>query len=424
MNISKTLIAFENRYKDDFDSLEEKVHKLLLDEDWIVNNQKRIKKIVKKLMKENGECLLAAFVNKLAIRLPKLSVNRHEYDKEKAKKIAALLIVSMMMDSGDIEFEDRHESGTKDGKKVFYTRTYLLLTGSKKKDQYRGCNIEQGLVFQCFYRGIKHTADEKGFLSTLAMEPFKLNPLCIREILSLGYSLKKDWNKTKDKNGRKLKELPVVKRKRYYEMADKVVDTVKRLPAIYLSAKYCGRKRVYYDFARLDGIRPHGKEWEVSMWDGVPRILTDEDATVLRWIIYSSLHGKCSVEEANDKFEASYIALAMKPILESDSEDELGKRIRLHKACKALQDYYDGVENASLFGFDLTNSGLIMNAVSYHSGKMLEGANLSGLEHYVDSHMRFGEIFGIKLCRDDIKKIHMEVLHGGTPERLQEVLQG
>jgi len=423
INLAQTVAACLGN-KQYLDALTLRVHEIMLEEDWVYDNNKRLKKIVRKLITKTGECLLASFIGKLAIRMPKLPLNEwHEFDRTKGQSIGAFLLVSMLMEAGEIPHEVRHEVGIKNGKKFFYPRTYLLLEGSSSNDKYKGCGIDSGVVLQKSYRGIYHSSDEKGFLMDVATQAFCINDACTEDLLKLGYSLKTDWNRTKDKDGRRLRELPAVKRRRYSKMVEAIIGTVKKLPKVYLSAKYCGRKRMYYDFASLEGVRPHGKEWEVSMWDSVDtRILTSDDSIVLKWVIYTTLHGKCSVTEANSKFAECDLDL-VEPYMEATTESELGERLRLFKAVQALWDYRNGVPNGSLFGFDLTNSGLMMNAVSYRSPEMLEGGNLSGASSYVDSHMRFAKAFGLNLCRDDVKKIHMEVLHGGTAKSLQAALE-
>ena len=182
----------------------------------------------------------------------------------------------------------------------------------------------------------------------------------------------------------------------------------------YLPMKYCGRDRMYYEAARLDGIRPHGKLWETLMIDAaVPFDLTEEDERVLRHIIYVTLHGRVSVDEANDKFSFEDVleAQLIDPF-EQEDEATFGEAILLNKAYQALTDYQNGNTSRFMFGYDFTNSGLLMSGVSFRSEKMMDAANIGGSDQVVDSHTAFGDAYDIDLDRKDIKSIHMGLMHG------------
>jgi len=153
------------------------------------------------------------------------------------------------------------EAVTVNGNKKFKKFIYVLLGGEAVRDYYKGIHLEPGVVSQSSVSSWSLTAEQRAFLSEVASVPYTFWAGCTKELLMLGYSLKTDWNKTKDKNGRRLSEDPICKKKRFEINADKIVDLVKRFLRFYLSMPYVYRYRQYYDAAILDVLRAHGQEW-------------------------------------------------------------------------------------------------------------------------------------------------------------------
>ena len=206
---------------------------------------------------------------------------------------------------------------------------------------------------------------------------------------------------------------------------DKIYNHMKRFPKFYLSGFYCGRKRWYYDASRLEGARPQGSLGEVLMIDSaVPFILNEDDAEVLRHIIYVTLHGRTSIENANKKFSDKDLETAINADpLSAEKLGEFDELLLLRKAGEAYRDYLAGEPNHSLFGLDFTNSGLMMAGVSFHSKEMMKAANLGALKTVHDSHTDFGKAYGLPLERDVVKKMHTALLHGGTERALKAEIE-
>ncbi|MEE8598656.1 MAG: hypothetical protein V3S69_03970, partial [Dehalococcoidales bacterium] len=204
--------------------------------------------------------------------------------------------------------------------------------------------------------------------------------------------------------------------------ADKIVNHVKRFPQFYLSAKYDMRLREYYEACTLEGMRPHGKEWETLMLDAAePFDLTVEDERVLKHTIYVRLHGRISLYKANEKFsQADYLEAACVNPMDATTEKEFGTAILLNKCAEALDQYMKGEQSTFMFGGDFTNSGLMMAGVSFHSPEMMKSANLGNHKTVYDSHTDFGKAYGLDLPRKEVKKLHTALLHGGTNKTLQE----
>jgi hypothetical protein len=242
--------------------------------------------------------------------------------------------------------------------------------------------------------------------------------------LSKGYSLKIDWDRKKDSDGNKLSEDPIVKKKRYMMYADKIVNNVKRFPKFYLSGKYDHRDRFYYDAAVLEGMRPHGKLWETLMIDAAePFELTEVDLRVLRHIIYVTLYGRTTLEKANEKWaETDYLEAVAADPMAATTEKEFGQYILLNKAAEAMDCYVRGDKSTFMFGYDFTNSGLMMSGIAFRSKEMLKAANLGNHKTVYDSHEEFGKAYGLDLPRDAIKKLHTALLHGGTAKTLAKEL--
>lgn len=404
------------------------VHQHILHSGFVDSHSKQIMRSVEKITSSCDELLDHTFVAKLRYKLPplRMGVKLGQFDQEYARLTASSLITQILIDNGFIEAEKRIEPTTIDGHKKFHTRWYLVrLGGSYEKDLLRGIEEKPGVVYQRDIKGWKLRAPEKALLRKVASIPFEVSSVCSKELLMKGYTLKTDWNRKVDKNGRPLKEDPIVRRNRYETYADTVMDEVATMPCFYLPMKYCDRDRMYYEASRLEGIRPHGKQWEVLMIDSAVSFdLTSDDEKVLKHLIYVTLHGRVSLEEAINKFSLEDLleAQAADPF-KAETEEDFGDAILLNKCYKALIDYQQGNTSKFMFGYDLTNSGLMMSGVSFKSPHMMMASNTGGSSTVHDSHTDFGKGFDVPLKRKDIKKIHMGLLHGSALKSIAKVIQ-
>ena len=427
MNIdsTKTHLAFIKTV-DKMEYLTKKVHEYVLESGFLKTHGKQIIKSVEGIADRYDELLVQTFIGKLRHKLPtlRLGIPLSDFEMKRKQIIAAALITQIMLDNGSYPVEKRVESTVSHGKKKFHTRQYIQFGGSYEKDLLKGIERKPGVVHQKEVNGWKLKGIEKDFLKRVASIPYQVSLYCNKELLMKGYSLKVDWNNKVDKNGRPLQEDPIMRKKRYEHYADVIMDEVYPMPAFYLPAKYCDRKRVYYEAAVLEGIRPHGKLWETLMIDSaVDYDLTAEDEKVLKHIIYVILHGRVSVEEANRLFsmEDFLNAEAIDP-MEQEDEESFGEAILLNKAAQAIMDYKQGKPSRFMFGYDFTNSGLLMSGVSFRSKEMMAAGNIAGSHDVVDSHTAFGDAFDMDLERKDVKKIHMGLMHGSALKSIAEVI--
>lgn len=422
ISTAETRLAFEE-CGDKMEYLTHYVHTKLFDE-LFERHRKSIIKGVLKIQEAHDELLIQTFIGKLRHKLPKFrwGIDLNEFDRERAQITASAIIVQCLMDGGTysvVEKVDRFKNAA--GAWQFRKLHYIQLGGSKEKDLYHGIHLEPGVVLQTHFTGWKLRADDKAFLSEVAAVPFKIWDSCSKDLLMKGFELMPDWDKRVDKYGKRLPEDPINKHNRYAIYADKVVDHVKRFPRFYLSAKYCDRDRVYYDSGSLPGMRPHGKLWETLMIDSaVPYTLTSEDERVLKHIIYVTLHGRESQERALARYtDLDYFAASEADPMAATTEEEFGNAILLNKAADALDDFAADRQSTFMFGFDFTNSGLLMSGVSYHSPEMMKATNVAGLKMVTNSHVCYGKNFGdLGLSLKEVKKLHTALLHGGTEKTL------
>lgn len=424
IDYSRTLAAFA-QCGDKMEHLTMHVHAYVLSDAYLgrPGKAKQLWKGISKIANVNKELLVQSFIGKLRYKLPALHLDFKltPFERERAKLIAASIITNVLIDSGVYGIrEDVEPYRTESGNKKFRKLLYIQLGGEPMKDLYRGIHLEPGVVEQTSVGMWTLSAEQRAFLAEVASVPYKVWSGCTQELLMHGYSLKTDWNRSKDKNGKKLSEDPILKRNRYRVYAEKIVDHVKRFPKFYLSAKYDDRYRVYYDAAILEGIRPHGKLWETLMLDAAePFRLGEEDVRVLRHLIYVTLHGRATMEKANEKLSAEDMITAMTvDPLAATSEKQFGEYILLRKAAEALEQHVAGEPSTFMFGYDFTNSGLMMAGLSFHSKEMMKAANLGQHKTVYDSHTTFGKAYGLDLPRNEVKKLHTALLHGGTEQGL------
>ena len=425
INTLETCAAFK-KVEDQMEFLTQQVHSYVLESGFIETHHKVISKAIAGIAERSDEMLVQTFIGKLRHKLPKLrmGIELHEFDKKRAELIAAALITQVLIDNEAYPVEKKVESTTVNGRKKFHSRLYFKLGGSYEKDLLKGIEDKPGVVHQKEINGWKLKSVEKAFLRRVGSVPFCVSDVCTNELLLKGYSLKVDWNKTVDKRGKRLPEDPIIRRKRYQLYSDTIINQVQSKGAFYLPVKYCDRKRVYYEAATLEGIRPHGKLWETLMIDSAVEFdLTEEDESVLKHIIYTTFHGRVSVKEANEKFslEDFFEAQSIDP-MDQENEETFGEAILLNKAAQALKDFKQGVPSKCMFGYDFTNSGLLMSGVSFRSEKMMKAGNIGGEECVVDSHTAFGDAYELPLERSDVKKIHMGLMHGSALQSIANTI--
>ncbi|MCP4487706.1 MAG: hypothetical protein GY820_10380 [Gammaproteobacteria bacterium] len=436
IDISSTAAAFY-RVEAKMEFLTKAVHQhMLVGEDcFMVKREKAILKAVSKIADSNKELLFNTFIGKLRHKLPVLHLGisgLSMYDRKRVQIIASAVVLHVFVDNGMFAVREQIDRlPAQEGKAPKFKKSlYVQLGGTYEKDMYKGIELEPGAVYQHSTAERRLTGKERGFLAEVASVPYCVWSGCTKELLMKGYSLKDDWGKKTDRFGHRLSEDPIVKKRRFSMYAEKITEHVKRFPRFYLSAKYDHRDRVYYDAARLDGIRPHGKLWETLMLDSADGFtLKSEDYDVLKHIIYVNLHGRVSVEKASqlitdEDLEAARDADPMA----AETEKQFGTAILLNKAYTAIMDGLAGYPCHFMFGYDFTNSGLIMAGVSFKSKEMMKAGNVAGLKTVQDSHTLLGKAFGLDLERDVIKKLHTALLHGGTTrtltKRLHELLKG
>jgi len=429
IDYSRTLKAYLG-YEGKMEHLTRVVHEYVLSDLYLARpgKTKQILKGISKIAEVNDELLLQSFVGKLRYKLPSLHLEGKlsSFERERAKLIAAGIVTSVLLDSGAYELREEVKTITVNDQKKFKKFLYIQLGGESVRDYYKGIHLEPGVVTQTSVNSWSLTKEQRLFLSDVASVPYKIWAGCNEELLMKGYSLKTDWELRKDKYGRKLSEDPICKRNRFRVYADKIVNNVKRFPKFYLSMKYDDRYRVYYDAAILEGIRPHGKLWETLMIDSAEAFdLTEDDERVLKHIIYVTLHGRTSIDKAVRKISDSDYgkALTADP-LSAKTEKEFGEAILLNKAFEALTAAMDGRQSTFMFGYDFTNSGLIMAGLSFHSKEMMKAANLGNHKTVYDSHTEFGRAYDLQLPRKEVKKLHTALLHGSTVKSLQEAIAG
>ncbi len=430
IDYSRTLKAYLG-FEGKMEELTRSVHEYVLSDKYLgrPGKCKQILKGAQKIEDDNKECLVNTYAGKLCFKIPALHLvdRQFPFEKERARLIAAGIIMNVFIDNGtyDIREEVKRDEPHKDGReRKFRKHIYIMLGGKSVFDLYKGIHLEPGIVLQSNIGGWELTAEMHQFLADGASVPYKIWDGCTTELLMHMYSLKTDWGKKVDKNGRKLSEDPICKTRRFELYADKIINHVKRFPLFYLSMKYCDRNRAYYDASTLEGIRPHGKECETLMLDSaIPFTLTEEDERILKHIIYVNIHGRATIAKAVKKFGLGdlFFAEAVDP-LQTTTQKELGTAIKLNKAAQALYDYKNGVQSTFMFGYDFTNSGLMMAGNCFHSKEMMKSANLGGLKTVFDSHTEFGVAYGLDLPRDEVKKLHTALLHGSTAEGIQKAI--
>ncbi|WAK44711.1 RNA polymerase [Alteromonas phage vB_AmeP_PT11-V19] len=382
--------------------------------------EKDIRKALIRIMDTHDEVLASAAINKLAIKLPAPNIKGigGDMQKEKAKLSIAACIIHAMMDTKMINFKREVK---RIGPGQFQTITTLFFGGTPEKDLAKGIHFKAGQFYQRSTEAGKLNADMKNFAKDLSSIPFQISDVVDKELLMFGYSLKKDWDKRKDKNGKALPEHHMTKVERYGSYAD-IVVALKEEEQFYLELKYSGSGRMFYK-CQLEGMRPQGKTWETLVVDSAePYYIKGDEVNALKHHIYCAIEDvRVPVSEAVEKFTDAHLELCLEmDIYDLDKDDldnreeEFGKNLLLYKAGKALSDSLEGKPTKYLFGWDFTTSGLIVAGSSFRSPEMLKAGNMHTEKHVYDAHTNFNDMLDLGMTRKDAKKLHQPLLHGGT----------
>lgn len=386
---------------------------------YVTKFDKEIRKAVLRIKELNSELIATAFISKLALKLPLPNVPNWGSDMHsvQASHIIAACITHILMDT---EIFNYKREVKRVGPKQWQTITTLFLGGDDVKDIAKGIHFKAGQFYQKATAAGKLNAEQKGFAKELASIPLEVSDVVTKELLMFGYSLKKDWNKRTDKNGRALPEHFNTKKERYERYADCVMGL--KDETIYLEMKYSDSGRMFYK-CQLEGIRPQGKLWETLLIDSAkPYYMTVSQLDALKHHIYCAIEDvRVPVSEAVENFtDEHYIEAISKDFYDvdmdnlKDREEEFGTNILLKKAALAIKDTLDGKPTKYMFGWDFTTSGLIVAGVSFHSKHMMDAGNMHTGTVVNDSHTNFNNMLDLGMERKDAKKLHQPLLHGGT----------
>lgn len=398
------------------------VHKELLEGTYIKDNLEALTTLIGKCLESTKEDMATSeFITKLAFKLPKLECSEGLglHDVQVVKMKAAALLVNVFHTHGLLEKHDKSFTYfEKDGKRKTSEKHFVRsVQVDKMKDLLFGVNNKPGVVNQKFIKTIKVSPLAKRLLKDKSSMKFKVSDICTKELIQRGYDLSLAYNHV-EPTALERED----KRMRYASTLSTIMDLKGR--EFYLSMFFDSRYREYYDF-QLEGIRPQGKLWETLMIDSAKaRLITDSGLQHIKHMIYVLRYGRVSVREAAARFSfedyewaASQDPMDDKLVFDGTRKPlkEFGERLLLKKLAAAYDMGVNSVPCPYLFGKDLTNSGLIMSGVSFHSPEMVAAGNVFGNgDRVVDSHAIFGEAYGLDVSRDAIKKIHTELLHGSS----------
>lgn len=391
-----------------------------------------IQKVLRETMECIDEILLSAAIPILCNKLPNPDLRDYmsdkDYSEESAKLIIATIIWHVLMDTNEVKFN--RESKKVDGK--WQTLTTLLLGGTITKEQLQGMHFKAGISHQKKCGGKKLSAADKFRLKRLASVPFELSDIVTPEIIMKGFTLKEDWNKRVDKNGKRLSEHYNTKVERFKEYRDTIISLLG--VTFYLELEYWLSGRMGYKL-QLEGMRPQGKQWETLMIDSaVAYDITEEQQLALMHHIYCRIFGvRVTPQEVLEKWDESYLEEGLKAdpmsvMLEdyADSDEDadavFGELILLKKASIALSMARKGIPTKYMFGWDFTTSGLIVAGNSFHSEEMMKASNSHNELTVHDAHTDFNTTLKLGLTRKKAKSIHQPLLHGCTWDGLLEAV--
>lgn len=404
-------------------TFERKVHEHFFN-DYFTEHEGKLTAIVENVNEKCEKVLIGSLIGKLANKIPPVYIKGFDkdYDEDLARKLTAAILVHCLIDGGTFD-SDTKVKKSPEGK--WETLTHIHMRGAVVKDLLKGIHRKPGVATQKKNCGWKLSSKDKKRLKRLSSIPFKLSDVATEELIWKGYTLKKDWNKRVDKNDMPLKEHPTTKKERYRGYLELIMG----LGGIfYMELKYSSSGRMYY-VPQLEGIRPQGKLWETLMVDSAnPIFYSEGELEALYHIIYCTVTGgKVLPSTARDIMENNhevavdiYAAIEDMDPMNATTESEFGEYLLVQKAVKALDLYLAGKPSHYLFGWDFTNSGLMMAGLSFKEEKMLQAGNLYGGAVIRDSHTEFGNGLGLSLSRDDVKKIHTPLLHGSSYKGLAD----
>lgn len=423
-------------------------HKLVYEQEYLRKNSKTLAKFAHRLFTSHKELNIEAVISKLALKLPLpkgflFNANgERQFDNfqgELLKYALAAVITEVFVDKK--LFRIRQD--------IVYTpkpRTvsYVLLGHEDaKKDLLTGYDPAPYLTKVTHTsNGYRLNKSMRDFMLEMTRLKFIISPYFTPELVLHGYKLSGGYNGEADNESK-------IKREYRYETTYlEAWKELQALPHFHLPVYPCDRLRLYYVANKLPGARPQGKLWETLAIDSYNcHMITDKAFYHIVHIMVSLIDGKCSLDQACDAYQFEWRqpvnrflkeAAAADPFgvekpdvpflgnedLYRKAESEFGRRILLNKCYEATMCYEKGLPCHSLFGKDLTNSGLIMAGNSFKSEKMLEGGNCAGSPDVQDSHNQFGEAHNLTnvLTRDKIKSIHTPLLHGSSAYAIAEMI--
>lgn len=406
----------------DYDTFNRTVHEYFYTK-YFPRYRGRINRAVSQIADSVDEVLLPTLSGKLRNKLPPTQVPGFsgDYYEAKSREIIATIICHCLMDANTFPSKIQHKRA--EGR--WETLTYLYLGGEHKKYLLNGLHFTPGVATQTRTDAGKLSSKHKQLLKALSSMPFKMSDIVTEELVYFMYTLKDDWNKRVDAMGNKLKEDHNTKIARYKEYASLIAALEQE--TFYLEMKYSGSGRMFYKL-QLEGMRPQGKLYETLFIDSANAYHMDEEQVrALKHMIYVTMSGeRVTPLEAERRLTDDMIEQALAgDVFECTNEEEAGECLLLWKAATALRDTEQGLPTNYLFGWDFTNSGLIMAGISFHSEKMMDAGNIHTRDDVVDMHSKFGAAYNLDVSRKEIKKVHMPLLHGaslrGITKKVNEV---
>jgi len=126
ININETRKAYEMYIAKGgpMEFLTKQVHEYVLLSGFMETHSKPVMKAINQIADRHDELLVQTFIGKLRNKLPqlRLGIKLKEFDKERARIIAASLITQIFIDNEAYEVDKRVEPTTIDGHKKFHTR--------------------------------------------------------------------------------------------------------------------------------------------------------------------------------------------------------------------------------------------------------------------------------------------------------------
>jgi len=403
-----------------FDTWTESVHKYVL-EVMLVNNVDQIIDALTDTANSCDKVLLSAFRGKLSNKLPQLrmKVTQTEGQKRRASILAANIISNVLIDEGLIVV-DKVVTTTAEGST---TQMYIHFKRTNVKDKKRGICDEPSVVMQRTVGLRKISGDQKAFIKLLSDQPMALHSELSKEVINHFHTLKDDWNKTLDKDGREVMWKGTLKREHYRDTTDQILG-MKGTP-YYLPYKFDHRLRVSPEAHRLEGINAHGKTFEtLQHCSAEGHIIDDEGMKAINQQLYSARTKRTGLEDAQSLLKpAHFNEVGDNELLSSTSHKDMANLMVCRKALESRDLHKSGLACNNLYGWDLTFSGAIMAGLLFKSPEFLVAGNLYGRDTITDAHNNFGLLFGLDgLDRDIAKTMQQPIMHGGHISTLVNLL--